>query len=99
MSFEPGNQEWKKRKHNNGGRKPKAVQERYLQLLMERCSEKDWIVICDSWIAHAKAGRDKARSELVDRILGKIPERRQHTGANGGPIKFIVRHESVDKHE
>ena len=87
MSFEKGNREWKKRK--SSGRKPKAVVERYNEILLEECSPDDWRVAMRTCVAHAKAGRIKDLEFLAERILGKVPDK--HEVSAEGQFTVIIR--------
>lgn len=88
MSFQDGNHEWKKRKSH--GRKPKAVVERYNAILLEECKPEDWRTVCRTAVAGAKAGRARDREFVAERILGKVPEKHELTGADGEPILVRV---------
>jgi hypothetical protein len=43
--------------------------------------------IVDSWIASARAETMEAIKELLNRTEGKVPEKREHSGPNGAPIR------------
>ena len=90
MSFQAGNQEWKKRKTQSTGRKPRPVEERYLELLRQTVTEQDWVTIVQTASARAKAGDNVARQWLSDWVLGKPVERHELTGADGEPIMVVV---------
>jgi len=83
MPFRKGNDEWKKRKTNKGGRPPRPVEEKYRKAILQRCTAKQWKVIIDVAIAKAQAGDKDARNWLSDWCMGKPIERKdvRHSGS------------------
>ncbi len=54
-----------------GGRRRRPTEERYLSLFKKAVTDEDATTIIMTAIARAKAGDDKARAFLFDRLIGK----------------------------
>ena len=67
-----GNPNWVKGQSGNpAGRKPKAVEEKYLQLTVRACSLTQWRKIVKKVIEKAERGERWAVEFLADRLMGK----------------------------
>ncbi len=76
--------------YKNGGRKRRATEERYLDIILEECAPEDARKIVRVAISLAKSGDKAAREWLFNYILGKPVERHEVTGAEGNALVFRV---------
>lgn len=74
---------------NPRGRAPKEREERYYEILMTSISFDDWRSIIDKARDQAKKGDSVARKWLADYLVGPPVERKELTGADGGPIEVV----------
>lgn len=58
-----------------GGRKPRATEERFLELLKEAVTEADWKGVVRKTVALAKKGDARARTWLSDYLMGRPTEK------------------------
>ena len=63
------------------GRKPRATEDDFLNLIDAAVSVGDWTEIICKAKAQAKRGDAVARSWLVERMFGKVAQRQELTGA------------------
>lgn len=69
-------------------RDPKTV--RYHQILMTRCTLKDWKAIVDKAIEQAKDGNAAARRWLSGYVIGSPRQQVELTGPDGTPVQVDV---------
>ena len=74
---------------NPSGRPRKPVSERLLQRLIEE-DEAVGKLIAESLLMKAISGDVPALRELLDRTEGKVADKQEHTGADGGPIQAEI---------
>lgn len=74
--------------NGKGGRKSRKKEEQYLARMVKVVTLKDWEEITLTAIARAKAGDSTARKWLSDYLLGPPPQRLEHSGPEGEPIKL-----------
>ena len=69
-------------KGNGGGpgRKPRAVEQSYLDATMAAVSLEDWTAIVRQAVTDAKAGDAAARKWLSDYLLGLPAQKVEHSG-------------------
>lgn len=72
------------------GRPKRRTEEQYLDAMISRVTVKDWREIVDKAVSQAKRGDSRARVWLSDYLLGPAPQRLQHEGSDGGPVKLVV---------
>ena len=73
--------------HNGGpGRPKKDREQRYYEIAMNACTYKDWKIIWHVAVEQAKKGDRHAREWLTDYLIGKPPQKLEHTGADGSPL-------------
>jgi len=68
--FAKGNGFAKKSNGGNGGRLPKAREERYYEIAMNTCSFKDFRAIVQKAVEQARDGDKDARKWLADYLIG-----------------------------
>ena len=75
-------------KGNGGGpgRPKKKTEERYLRRLSSRVTLAKWQKIVDRAIQDAEKGDARARQWLSDYLMGKPPQRLEHTGKDDKPL-------------
>jgi len=75
-------------KGNGGGpgRPPKQREQRYYEIALNACTFKDWRIIWKKAIEQAKDGDKDARKFVADYLIGKPPQKLEHTGADGSPL-------------
>ena len=67
---------WKKGQSGNpSGRPTRAMERRYLDILITACTEEDWAEISEQAVVDAKDGDMHARKWLSDRIMGPVANR------------------------
>lgn len=71
-----------------GGRLKRSTEEKYLAILRETITPEDWQDICIRAIQDAKRGDAAARKWCADYLIGPPIERKEITGAGGGPVKL-----------
>jgi hypothetical protein len=71
-----------------GGRKPRATEEKYLQLLKKTVSPDDWKEIIQRAVTDAKRGDGIARKFIADYLIGAPVQRLEHAGEDGGAIRI-----------
>tara|TARA_B100001123_G_scaffold199096_1_gene226374 strand:- start:430 stop:867 length:438 start_codon:yes stop_codon:yes gene_type:complete len=79
---------WKKGQSGNPKGRPKGrtLTDRLLKRLEQEGGEIADLLV-DAWIREAKRGRFPQLKEILDRTEGKVAEKRELTGADGGPIE------------
>ena len=80
------------------GRKRKDEENRLARLLDAAVNDDDFITIFRTMAARAKAGDVQAAKELTDRRFGKVSDKHEVSGTDGGPLKIIL-HEVVSTHD
>jgi len=90
MSFAAGNQEWRKRKRESPGRPKRSTEDKFVAILRSTVTPEDWSRIVQTAIARASAGDHQARQWLSDWLQGKVPDKIEHTGADGDPVTIII---------
>lgn len=73
--------------YHNGGRKPKATEERFLERLIARVEAQDFEKMTDSLIARAKAGDAGMAKLLLGYLIGLPIQRQEISGPEGGPVE------------
>lgn len=73
---------------SNGGRKPRAVEESYLDIMLGEVSPEDWRRITAKAKEQAMRGDAVARKWLSDYIIGP-PIQRTDITTDGEPLQFI----------
>ena len=81
--FAPGNKASCKANGGNGGRRSRETEHRYLELLREAVSEKDFREIVERAIEDAQDGDAQARKVLFDYLLGAPVQRVAPTDPSG----------------
>jgi len=71
---------------NPNGRPKKQREQRYYEIALNACTFKDWRIIWKKAIEQAKDGDKDARKFVADYLIGKAPQKLEHTGADGGAI-------------
>lgn len=74
---------------NPGGRPAKPLTQRLLARLFES-DESMTKELVEAWIAKALSGDIPALREMLDRTEGKVADKQEHTGADGGPIETSI---------
>ncbi len=70
---------WQKGQSGNPkGRPPRALERRYLDILIGACTEEDWEEITITAVEDAIDGDMHARKWLSDRIMGPVANRNVH---------------------
>ena len=92
VSFTAGNQEWKKRKAHNGGRKPRVAEEQIRAALEKAAPEQD---VLKKLAAAIEQGEAWAITLYLAYMWGKPVERQELTGANGSAVTLVVRYEDA----
>ena len=79
-------------KGNGGGpgRPKKAREERYREILLNTVTFDDWQDIIKRAVNDAKKGETSARKWLSDYLIGPPVERKEITGADGGPLMIAL---------
>ena len=77
------------------GRMPREKEARYYDILLTSVSFDDWKAIITRATQDAKKGDAVARKWLTDYLVGPPVERKEHTGKDGGPIRYKVTLEDV----
>ena len=80
---------------NPTGRAPREREERYYKILTQTVTFADWERIVQKAVDQAKRGDPIARKWLTDYLIGPPVERKEVTGADGGPI-FVNIGENLD---
>lgn len=62
---------------NPAGRKPRATEERYLELTRQAVTEADWKAVVMKAVDQAKRGDANARKFLADYLIGPPPQRHE----------------------
>jgi hypothetical protein len=76
--------------YGGGPGRPKKERElKYYQIMETSVSTKDWTEICQRAVMDAKRGDAAARKWLSDYLIGVPVQRMEHSGAEGGPIRYI----------
>lgn len=78
------------------GRPPRETEESYRAILLDEVSPDDWRLIVRKAKEQAKKGDTSARKFLADYLIGPPVERKEISGADGGPI-FIDVGEDISK--
>ena len=71
------------------GRKPRAREERFLEITLEACTFDDWRAVVKKAVELAKRGDATARMWLADYLFGPPTQRQEITGAGGGPVAIV----------
>ncbi len=71
---------------NPNGRPKKDREQRYYEIAMSSCTFKDWREIWKVAVEQAKEGDRHAREWLTNYLIGRAPQKLEHTGAGSGPI-------------
>jgi hypothetical protein len=80
-----------------GGRKPKATEERYLELMKSTVSEADWTAIIARAVVDAKRGDTAARKFIADYLIGPPVEKKQiDANVNAEVVLKTIKGVSVD---
>jgi hypothetical protein len=74
---------------NPKGRAPKQQELRYYDILVSAVTPERWRNIVNKAVLQAEHGDQAARKWLADYLIGPPVERKELTGADGGPIKYI----------
>lgn len=81
---------FKKGEYSGGPGRPKKSQEdQYFDIMLSACTVDDWRAICVKAVEQAKRGNPVARKWLSDYIIGPPVERKEVTGAGGGPLLVV----------
>lgn len=67
---------------NPAGRKPRATEERYLELTRQAVTEADWKAVVMKAVDQAKRGDANARKFLADYLIGP-PAQKHDVDVNG----------------
>ena len=81
--FANGNQAAAKENGGNGGRRPREVERRYLELLRQHVTEADFAEIVKCAVKDARLGDTQARKILFDYLLGVPVQRVAPTDPTG----------------
>ena len=74
---------------NPKGRATKKQELRYYDILVSAVTPERWKVIVNKAILQAEHGDQAARKWLADYLIGPPVERKEITGANGGPLMVV----------
>jgi hypothetical protein len=79
-------------KGNGGGpgRKPRATEDKYRDLMLSVITPDHWLKIVTKAIEQAERGDSTARKWLADYLIGPPVERKEISGTDAGPIIFEV---------
>ena len=84
--------------HSGGpGRPKRKVEEEYLDALRLAVSPDDWNAIIGKAVDQAKRGDSTARKWLADYLIGAPVQRTEQTGADGGPLRWVVKFDGEDE--
>ena len=87
---DPDTGRWIKGGPAGPGRKPRPVEERYLDLFKSTVSEADWKEIILVTVKQAKKGDAVARKFIADYLIGQPVQRHELGGEGGGAILVQV---------
>src|ERR1017187_8896493 len=74
---------------NPGGLPRKPASERLIRRLLAN-DETELAEIIEALVIKAKTGDVPALKEVLDRAEGKVADKQEHTGADGGPIQAEI---------
>ena len=86
--FAPGNAANPKGNPGNG----KAVH--FRALIASSTTDEDFMAVWRAIIDAAKGGDMKAADLFCERLMGKVPQAMEHTGADGAPLRIKIVTES-----
>jgi hypothetical protein len=72
---------------NPKGRSPKQREVQYMDALASCVSIDDWKEIITKAVTDAKRGDNVARKFIADYLIGPPVEKKEITGADGGPLE------------
>lgn len=75
----------------NAGRKSKREEDRLTFLFDAAVNDEDLIAAFKAVLRSAKGGNVQALKELLDRRFGKVVDKTEVTGADGGAMQIILR--------
>jgi hypothetical protein len=70
------------------GRPPKALDENFKALIDVAVTPEDWNKIITTAMKQAIRGDTQAREWLTNRRFGKVPDKQELTGRDGGPVEI-----------
>ena len=73
---------------NPKGRAPKQREVQYMDALVSCVSVDDWKEIITKAVTDAKRGDNVARKFIADYLIGPPVEKKEITGADGGPLEI-----------
>lgn len=75
---------------NPSGRRSRAQELAYLQIMQDTVKRADWVAIIEKAVEQAKQGRTAAREWLGKYLMGLPTQRTELTGSQGDPLKITV---------
>ena len=75
----------------NSGRKSKREEDKLTSLFDAAITEEDLIAAFKAVVRSAKLGNVQALKELLDRRFGKVVDKTEVTGQDGGAMQIILR--------
>lgn len=75
---------------NPSGRRSRAQELAYLQIMKDTVKRADWVAIIEKAVEQAKQGRTAAREWLAKYLMGLPTQRTELTGQDGNALKIIV---------
>lgn len=74
---------------NPKGRPKKEREQQYHEIMVSVVTPAEWRAIVVKAVEQAKRGDSVARKWLADYLIGPPVERKEVTGADGGPLVFV----------
>ena len=81
---------------NPHGRPPREREDRYYQILYTTVTFEKWKEIVKKAVMQAEKGDSTARKWLADYLIGAPIQRTEQTGADGGPLRWVVKFDGED---